>query len=111
MEKQTAIDALGALAQDTRLDIFRLLVEAGPDGVAAGEIGAALGVPSATLSFHLKELRTAGMIVCRKNGRWLIYAADFATIDALISFLMRNCCQRAAPSTIQAEHVLGEVQP
>ena len=109
MEKQIAIDALGALAQDTRLDIFRLLVEAGPDGMAAGEIAAVLGVPSATLSFHLKELRTAGMIASRKDGRWLIYAADFAAIDALISFLMRNCCQRAAPSTTQSNPVLREV--
>ena len=109
MEKEAAIDALGALAQDTRLDIFRLLVEAGPGGMAAGEVGVALGVPSATLSFHLKELRTAGMIACRKNGRSLIYAADFAAIDALISFLMRNCCQRAAPSTTQSNPVLGEV--
>lgn len=106
MEKQTAIDALGALAQETRLDIFRLLVEAGPDGMAAGEVGSALGVPSATLSFHLKELRNAGLIASRKNGRWLIYAADFGAIDGLITYLMRNCCQSAAPTPL----TVGEQQ-
>ena len=96
MEKQAAIDAFGALAQETRLDIFRLLVEAGPTGLAAGEIGEALGVPAATLSFHLKELRTASMVASRKDGRSLIYAADFMAVDGLIAFLMRNCCQRSA---------------
>ncbi len=87
MEKENVIGALSALAQETRLDIFRLLVEAGPVGHPAGRVAEALGVPAATLSFHLKELRTAGMIACRKNGRSLIYAADFGPIDALIAFL------------------------
>jgi DNA-binding transcriptional ArsR family regulator len=98
MEKTKAIGALSALAQETRLDIFRLLVEAGPGGFPAGRVAEALGVPAATLSFHLKELRTAGLIGCRKNGRSLIYSADFAAIDGLLGYLMENCCTRTNTS-------------
>ncbi len=92
MEKQEVIDALAALAQETRLDIFRLLVGAGPEGRAVGRIGAALGLPSATLSFHLKELKHAGLVSVRREGRSLIYMASFATMAELIDFLTRQCC-------------------
>jgi DNA-binding transcriptional ArsR family regulator len=93
MEKKDALSALAALAQETRLDIFRLLVEAGPDGRAAGQIGASLDLAPATLSFHLKELKGAGLVECRRDGRSLIYAADFARMNGLIGFLGDNCCQ------------------
>ena len=96
MEKSEAIVALSALAQETRLDIFRLLVEAGPIGFPAGRVADALGVPAATMSFHLKELRAAGLIGCRKDGRSLIYSADYAAINALLGYLMDNCCQGPA---------------
>ena len=93
MEKQDAISALAALAQETRLDVFRLLVRAGSEGMAAGAIGDALGVPSATLSFHLKELKSAGIVSCRREGRSLVYAPDFGAIEELLAFLTENCCQ------------------
>ena len=92
MEKSDAIAALAALAQDTRLDVFRLLVQTGPDGLPAGRIGELLGLPSATLSFHLNQLRQAGMVSFRREGRSLIYAAEYATMNALLSYLTENCC-------------------
>jgi len=93
METQNAIAALAALAQETRLDVFRLLVRSGADGLAAGAVGQALGVPAATLSFHLKELKSAGVVRCRRDGRSLIYSADFDAVNALLAFLMESCCQ------------------
>ena len=95
MEKQSAISALAALAQETRLDVFRTLVQAGPEGLPAGEIGAALDIPSATLSFHLKELRSAGLIRCERQGRSRIYSPDFGITNELIDFLTANCCEGA----------------
>jgi DNA-binding transcriptional ArsR family regulator len=95
MEKQDVLAALGALAQETRLDVFRLLVQAGPEGLAAGVIAGQLGVPTPTLPFHLKELRNAGIVTCRREGRSLLYAPDFGAMDALVGFLSRNCCQGA----------------
>lgn len=95
MEREQALDALGALAQETRLDAFRLLVQAGPGGLTPGAVGERLGVPAATLSFHLKELRNAGIVRCRRESRSLIYSADFAAMDALLGFLTRHCCQGA----------------
>ena len=92
MEKSGAIAALAALAQDTRLDVFRLLVQAGPEGLPAGRISDTLGLPSATLSFHLAQLRQAGLASCRREGRSLIYGADYATMDALLAYLTENCC-------------------
>ncbi len=92
MEKSAAITALASLAQETRLDIFRLLVETGPGGLPAGHIAAHLGLPSATLAFHLKELKIAGLATVTRNGRSLIYAAHYPTMNALLSYLTENCC-------------------
>ncbi|MBW2275276.1 MAG: helix-turn-helix transcriptional regulator [Deltaproteobacteria bacterium] len=92
MEKQNAIAALSALAQETRLDVFRLLVQAGPDGLAAGEIAETLGLPSASLSFHLKELKSAGLARCERDGRSRIYSPDFEAVGDLVAYLSENCC-------------------
>jgi ArsR family transcriptional regulator, arsenate/arsenite/antimonite-responsive transcriptional repressor len=94
MEKTAALAALGALAQESRLDIYRLLVQAGPDGMPAGHIGEQLGLPSATLAFHLKELKNAGLASSTRHGRSLIYAAEYPTMNALLFFLTENCCGR-----------------
>ena len=93
MEKSDAIAALAALAQETRLDIFRLLVQSGTDGLPAGRIGEHLGLPSATLSFHLNQLRHAGLVTFRRAGRSLIYAAEYAAMNGLLAYLTENCCQ------------------
>jgi ArsR family transcriptional regulator, arsenate/arsenite/antimonite-responsive transcriptional repressor len=93
MEKTDALSALGALAQESRLDIFRLLVQTGPDGMSAGLIADTLGLPSATLAFHLKELKNASLATCTRNGRSLIYAAAYPTMSALLAYLTENCCQ------------------
>jgi ArsR family transcriptional regulator, arsenate/arsenite/antimonite-responsive transcriptional repressor len=92
MEKIEALAALGALAQETRLDIYRLLVQAGHEGLPAGQIGERLGLPSATLAFHLKELKNAKLAACTRNGRSLIYAAEYPVMNALLFFLTENCC-------------------
>ena len=96
MEKTIALAALGALAQESRLDIFRLLVQAGPAGLPAGQIGERLGLASATLAFHLKELKNAGLASCTRNGRSLIYAAVYPTMNGLLGYLTENCCGRPA---------------
>ena len=92
MEKPDAVAALAALAQDNRLDVFRLLVEAGPDGMPAGEVASALDLAPNTLTFHFDRLRTAGLVTVRRDGRSMIYAARFETMNALIGFLTENCC-------------------
>ncbi len=92
MEKRDAIAGLSALAQEARLDIFRLLVQAGNEGHAAGEIGERLNLPSPTLSFHLSQLRHAGLVSFRRQGRSLIYTANFSAMNALMAYLMENCC-------------------
>jgi DNA-binding transcriptional ArsR family regulator len=92
MEKIDAITALAALAQDNRLDTYRLLVQAGPDGLPAGEVAARLGLPPNTLSFHFDRLRQAGLFTVRRNGRSMIYAAKFGTMNALLGYLTENCC-------------------
>ena len=94
METKSAIGALAALAQETRLGIFRLLVEAGPEGVAAGTIVESLGVAPATMSFHLKELVNADLIVARQDGRFIYYSANFGQITDLLAYLTRNCCAK-----------------
>lgn len=93
MESKDAIEALQSLAQETRLEVFRLLVKAGPSGMAAGDISAALSVPGPTLSFHLNHLRNAGLIACRRDGRSLWYSVQFDAVRALLAFLMEDCCQ------------------
>jgi ArsR family transcriptional regulator, arsenate/arsenite/antimonite-responsive transcriptional repressor len=96
MEKLDAIAALAALAQESRLDIFRLLVQAGINGLPAGQIGEKLGLPSATLSFHLNQLKQAGLVTFRREGRSLIYAAEYSAMNALLAYLTENCCGRDA---------------
>src|SRR5580700_10349227 len=96
MEKAQAIAALAALAQDNRLDAFRLLVRAGPDGVSAGRVAAALGLAPNTLTFHLDRLRHAGLVTVRRAGRSMIYAARFDRMNALLGYLTENCCQGVA---------------
>jgi ArsR family transcriptional regulator len=81
-----------ALAQETRLDVFRLLVQAGPDGLPAGSIAEALDVPAATLSFHLKELKSCGVVDCQREGRTLIYSPNFSMMNGLLAYLTENCC-------------------
>src|SRR5437764_2951434 len=92
MEIASAVAALAALAQDNRLDVFRLLVKAGPEGLAAGEVARQLRLPPNTLSFHFDRLRQAGLVTVRREGRSMIYAAQFATMNGLIGFLTENCC-------------------
>ena len=96
METRTAVNALAALAQESRLAVYRLLVQAGPDGMAASKIAEALAVPPSSLSFHLKELTHAQLVVPRQDGRFVIYAARFETMNALLGFLTENCCGGAA---------------
>ena len=96
MESKDAVDALSALAHDTRLKIFRLLVEAGPEGRAAGSIGETLRLPPATLSFHLSHLARAGLARSRQESRFVIYSADFESMNGLVGFLTENCCGGAS---------------
>jgi DNA-binding transcriptional ArsR family regulator len=83
---------LGALAQESRLNVYRLLVQAGPEGMAAGAIADKLGLPPPTLSFHLRELSHAGLVIARQNGRYVIYSANFGHAFKLVNFLIENCC-------------------
>lgn len=92
METKTAISALAALAQESRLATFRLLVQAGPAGLSATKIAETLGIPPSSLSFHLKELTHANLIAPRQEGRFLFYVAQFDTMNALVAFLGENCC-------------------
>ena len=94
MESTSAVTALAALAQETRLAIYRLLVEAGPAGMSVGEIGAAVKAAPATLSFHLKELVNASLAASRQDGRYIFYSANYAQMNALVGFLTDNCCAR-----------------
>jgi DNA-binding transcriptional ArsR family regulator len=92
MKIEAAVEALAALAQESRLSIFRLLVQAGKEGIAAGGLGEKLGIPPATLSFHLKALTHARLIKPRTEGRFVIYSANFAEMDRLIAYLTEHCC-------------------
>ncbi|MBZ0184729.1 MAG: metalloregulator ArsR/SmtB family transcription factor [Candidatus Obscuribacterales bacterium] len=93
METKKAVEALSALAQESRLDIFRLLVRKGPQGSSSpGELSEQLDIPPATMSFHLKELTRAGLLTSRREGRSKIYSADFSGMRSLIDFLLENCC-------------------
>ena len=92
METKQAVQSLSALAQESRLAIFRMLVQAGPAGLAAGAIGEELGLPPATLSFHLAGLTRAGLAQSRPEGRFVIYSADYQAMNSLVAFLTENCC-------------------
>jgi ArsR family transcriptional regulator len=104
MNKPDAVAALAALAQDHRLDVFRVLVHAGPDGMAAGAVADALALAPNTLTFHFDRLRQAGLVTVRREGRSMIYAARFETVNALLGFLTENCCggasEKCAPATM-----------
>ena len=96
MKKDEALGALGALAQENRLDVFRLLVEAGRDGMPAGAVAEALRLAPNTLTFHFDRLRDAGLVAVRRDGRSMIYSARYETMNALIAYLTENCCRGRA---------------
>ena len=108
METENAVLALEALAQNSRLGIFRLLVSAGNAGLPAGEIAEEMELPNATLSFHLAQLKNAGLIRCERRGRSLIYSADFTAMTTLLGFLTENCCQGKVAQCIP---VAGSCKP
>jgi DNA-binding transcriptional ArsR family regulator len=93
MNTQTAVRALNALAHDSRLEVFRLLVRAGPDGVSAGDIAEQLKIPASTLSFHMKSLAQAGLVESRHQSRFIYYSAHFESMSALLGYLGENCCE------------------
>ena len=98
MDATLTVACLAALAQESRLQIYRLLVEAGPTGLSVGEIGASLRVAPATLSFHLKELSHAGLVKSRQEGRFIFYSANYERMTDLLGFLTHNCCVRDGTS-------------
>ena len=100
METNAAVLALSALAQASRLAVFRALVQAGPKGLAAGRIAELTGIPPSSLSFHLKELSHAGLAASRQEGRFVIYTAQFEAMNALLGFLTENCCGGNACSPV-----------
>jgi len=102
MEKSDAINAFGALAQDTRVDVVRYLVECGTQGAPAGEIGENVGVSSQTLAFHLNCLTVAGLVTRQRNGRFIIYRARLDVLNALASFMLENCCSRQGVDCLPA---------
>ncbi len=99
MEQAQALAALGALAQETRLQLYRLLVTVGPDGLSAGNIAERLGVIPSSLSFHLTNLVHAGLITQRRVGRLMVYAAEYGTMNALLAYLTENCCGQGVSCT------------
>jgi len=106
MEMKAAVDVLSALAQSSRLEVFRHLVQRGASGVAAGQIGEQLGIPPATLSFHLAQLANAGLVQARREGRSIIYSAAYEVMNDLIGFLTEKCC--AGDATSCAVKSVGE---
>jgi DNA-binding transcriptional ArsR family regulator len=102
MKNTDAVAALAALAQESRLDVFRLLVQAGPEGMAAGGVATALKLAPNTLTFHFDRLRDAGLVTVRREGRSMIYAARFEVMNGLLAFLTENCCQGAAEACAPA---------
>jgi DNA-binding transcriptional ArsR family regulator len=104
MKKQEASAALAALAQDNRLDVFRLLVEAGRDGMPAGSVAEALKLAPNTLTFHFDRLRDAGLVTVRRDGRSMIYSARYETMNALIAYLTENCCRGRADQCIPTKN-------
>jgi ArsR family transcriptional regulator len=108
MKIETAVGRLAALAQGSRLAVFRLLVRQGPDGMAAGEIAERLRLTAPTLSFHLKELSNAGLLKSRQEGRFIYYAPDFKAMNALLAYLTENCCAGSEASASCATPALCE---
>jgi ArsR family transcriptional regulator len=100
METRNALTALAALAQETRLAVFRLLVETGPEGLPVGKIGERLGIAPATLSFHLKELAHADLVRMQHVGRFIYCVANFVTMHGLVAYLTENCCGKNAPAVV-----------
>lgn len=107
MKTDQVIDALAALAQRSRLDIFRLLVESGPHGLAAGAIGQKMALPAATLSFHLAHLARAGLAHQRQEGRFIFYSANFDNMNALVGYLTDNCCSGASCAPVACRPAAG----
>ena len=105
MQSEAIVRSLGALAQEHRLAVFRLLVQAGPEGMAAGTLAEALGIPASSLSFHLAQLSNAGLITQRRVSRSIIYAADYAAMNGLLSFLTENCCAGGSCAVPSERHV------
>ena len=110
MQPQAVIRALGALAQEHRLAVYRLLVQAGPEGMPAGALAEALGVPASSMSFHLAQLANAGLALQRRQSRSIIYSADFAAMGALMAYLTENCCGgvTCAPAIACSPETLAE---
>ena len=102
MKTAEAVKALAALAQDTRLAVYRLLVQQGPLGISAGAIAERLDLPAATLSFHLKELANAGMAQSRQDGRFVYYSANYDRMNGLLGYLTENCCQGEESASVCA---------
>src|ERR1700730_7086112 len=113
MEKTDAVAALAALAQDNRLEIFRLLVQAGPEGMPAGAVAEALDLAPNTLTFHFDRLRMAGLVTVEREGRSMIYAARFEVMNALVAFLTDNCCRGAVckPAKRRARRAVRQEEP
>src|SRR5579864_4300026 len=111
METSDAVAALAALAQDNRLEIFRLLVQAGPDGLAAGRVAEELDLAPNTLTFHFDRLRGAGLVTVRRDGRSMIYAARYETMTGLLAFLTENCCQGLSASSVPEAYAPAERRP
>ena len=107
MKQQQVITALAALAQESRLEVFRLLVRTGKQGLAAGDIAQRLGIPASSLSFHLGQLHEAGLVSQRREGRSLIYSADYACMNTLMAFLTENCCEGDACEASTAAQEAG----
>ena len=110
MDSASAVSALGALAHEHRLALFRLLVQAGERGVPAGAIADALGVPNSSLSFHLGQLHRAGLIKQERQHRSLIYSADYAAMNGLVGYLMENCCGGAVCAPVACGEDAAPVQ-
>src|ERR1700757_2595408 len=113
MKTKFIVTALAALAQESRLAIFRALVQAGPAGLSAGKISEAIGVAPSSVSFHMKELAHADMVTSRHEGRFVIYAANFATMNTVLAFLTENCCggNPCTPVCSPICATTGEVRP
>ncbi|PYQ01408.1 MAG: transcriptional regulator [Acidobacteria bacterium] len=108
MDGKRVVDALGALAQESRLAVFRLLVRRGPAGLPAGEISERVGVPPTTLSFHLAQLSHAGLVSSRREGRSILYAADYEAMQGLLDFLTENCCGEGGCAPLSAPKGRGK---